>query len=111
MSLPPAESWPVLAREMFSPPQQTASDITFHTEVTHFGASYQGIEYEWQLWTRQFEELLKKMYWVSASVHLETEDNGVHSFLWETDGDYHVPGSSAINIRCEWTHESWLSAS
>ncbi len=109
LSLPSAESWPILAREMFSVPQQTASDITFHTEVMHFGASYQGIEYEWQQWLDQFESLLRKMYWVSASVHLETEDNGTHSFVWETDGEYHVPGSDAINIRCEWTRESWLS--
>jgi len=110
LSLPSAEHWPVLAREMFSLPAQDTGDITFHTQVMHFGGSYQGIEYEWQLWLDQFEQLLRRMYWVSASVHLETEHNGIHAFVWETDGEYHSPGSDNINIRCEWVRESWLSA-
>ncbi len=80
----------------------------FRTEVLHFGASYQGIEYEWQHWLSQFESLLAKMYWVSVVVHLETELSGVHSFCWESTGDYHHPGAAVTNVRCEWVHESWL---
>ncbi len=112
MSLPSAESWPVLSREMFSFTDSDAADIdmAFRTEVLHFGASYQGIEYEWKHWLEQFERLLEKMYWVSAVVHLETEMSGNHSFLWEAKGDCHLPGTDVTNVRCEWVHESWLNA-
>ena len=48
-ALPSAESWPLLSREMFTSSSQLAGDISQHTEIVHFGAPYQGIEYEWQL--------------------------------------------------------------
>ncbi len=104
-SLASAESWPVLSREMFTASSGTG-DISFHTDVTHFGASYQGVEYEWKHWLEQFENLLRKMYWVSATVHLETELSGSHCFVWETDRGEHMPGSDDIQIRCEWVHEA-----
>jgi hypothetical protein len=110
LALPRAESWPVLSREMFSLTDQSGTDLAFHTEVMHFGASYQGIEYEWKHWIEQFENLLRQMYWVSAVVHLETELSGNHSFLWEANGSCHRPGEDVTNVRCEWVHESWLSA-
>ncbi len=106
-SLPSADSWPLLCREMFTSSSQLAGDISQHTEIVHFGAPYQGIEYEWQLWIEQFEALLHKMYWVSAYVHLETEMSGVHSFIWESiNAEYHSPGSDDIQLRCEWVKEA-----
>lgn len=104
-SLPAAESWPIISREMFSTPE-TQDEISLHTHVTHFGASYQGIEYEWKHWLEQFENLLRKMYWVSATVHLETEMSGTHSFIWHTDKGEHQPGVNDIKIRCEWIHDA-----
>jgi hypothetical protein len=104
LSLPPAENRPLLSREMFAATDQNA-DIELHTEVVHFGASYFGIEYEWQVWTEQFEVLLRKMYWVTVTAHLETEMSGVHSFVWETPHEYHQPGNSDIQLRCEWLHD------
>ncbi len=106
-SLPSAESWSLLSREMFTSSSQLASDIHQHTEIVHFGAPYLGIEYEWQMWLEQFEALLRKMYWVSAYVHLETELSGVHSFVWEcVDADYHIPGSGDMHLRCEWVKDA-----
>ena len=106
-SLPSADGWPLLSREMFTSSSQLASVISQHTEIVHFGAPYQGIEYEWQLWLEQFETLLRKMYWVSAYVHLETEMSGVHAFIWESlDADYHSPGSDDIRLRCEWVKDA-----
>lgn len=103
--LPAAESWPMISREMFSAnPEQDS--VSLHTRVTHFGASYQGIEYEWKHWLEQFEQLLRNMYWVSATVHLETEMAGTHSFVWHTDKGEHEPGAEDIKIRCEWIHET-----
>lgn len=109
ISLPPVETWPVLSREMFSAQDQQTEDSSLQSEVMHFGASYQGVEYEWKHWMEQFEALLKKMYWVSATVHLETEMSGTHSFVWETNKGQHEPGSDDIQIRCEWVHEGWMS--
>ncbi len=105
LDLPSAEDWPLLSREMFAATAH-ATDIDIHTEVVHFGASYRGIEYEWQMWMEQFEALLRKMYWVTVTVHLETEMSGIHSFVWETSDEYHQPGSSDIQLRCEWVHDA-----
>lgn len=105
LELPSAESWSLLNREMFAVPDKHCGDLELSTDVMHFGASYQGVEHEWQYWLEQFEKLLRKMYWVSATVHLETELSGLHSFVFEADGAAHRPNESAINIRCEWARE------
>ena len=107
LELPSADSWPLLSREMFAATDH-ATDIDIHTEVVHFGASYRGIEYEWQVWIEQFEALLRKMYWVTVTVHLETEMSGTHSFVWETNHAYHEPGRSDMKLRCEWLHDAGL---
>ncbi len=107
LSLPSADSWPLLSREMFSSSSQLAGEINNHTEIVHFGAPYQGIEYEWPMWIEQFEALLRKMYWVSAYVHLETELSGIHSFIWECiESEYHTPGDDDFQLRCEWIKEA-----
>lgn len=105
LNLPSADSWSLLNREMFALPERHCSDLHLNTEVMHFGASYQGVEHEWQYWLEQFENLLRKMYWVSAKVHLETELSGLHSFVFETEGAAHRPHQSEIKIRCEWARE------
>lgn len=105
LSLPGAEEWPFLSREMFAIPTARAGNPHYQTEVMHFGASYKAVEYEWDQWVEQFEQLLKKMYWVSATVHLETELSGTHTFVWEAGGSGHKPGSGHMIVRCEWTHE------
>ena len=104
--LPPVDTWPLICREMFGCPERSLLLNGPHTEVVHFGAAYQGIEYEWELWLREFEAVLARMYWVSATVHLETELAGIHSFHWESAGDGHRPGNGALRLRCEWSHES-----
>ena len=104
--LPPVDTWPLISREMFGCPARSLLLNGPHTEVVHFGAAYHGIEYEWELWLREFETVLARMYWVSATVHLETELAGTHSFHWESAGDGHRPGGAAPRMRCEWSHES-----
>jgi hypothetical protein len=106
LGLPSVESWSLVNREMFALPELDCSNIETSTQVMHFGASYQGVEYEWKYWLEQFENLLRKMYWVSATVHLETELSGLHSFLFETCGNLHVPHQSEFNVRCEWARDS-----
>lgn len=106
LDLPAAETWSLVNREMFSIPDAVAVDASLHTEVVHFGASYQAVEHEWKYWLEQFEQLLRKMYWVSATVHLETEMSGVHAFVFETQGEAHEPDGSDIQIRCEWVKDA-----
>jgi hypothetical protein len=105
LALPHADDWPFLSQEMFSIPQVESRIGHYQTEVMHFGASYKAVEYEWDQWVAQFEQLLSKMYWVSATVHLETELSGTHTFTWESTSNFHAPGSGDMRVRCEWSHE------
>ena len=120
LRLPKAEDWSFLSQEMFALPQPNSDAIIesgddasskssraacYSTEVIHFGASYQAIEYEWKGWLAAFEALLKDMYWVSAIVHLETELSGLHTFTWEAVGLEHSPGLKVEAGSRQWTHE------
>ena len=106
-SLPSGEDWPFLGRDMFSCCEQPGSGL-YQTQVIHFGASYQAIEYEWKLWVQEFEALLKRLYWGSAVVHLETELNGLHTFRWESESGYHSPNEGELLLRCSWEREGSL---
>ncbi|HCW95832.1 MULTISPECIES: hypothetical protein [Stutzerimonas] len=106
-ALPRGEAWPFLGREMFSFCRQAEQGL-YQTQIIHFGASYPAIEYEWSLWVERFEQLLRRLYWSSAVVHLETELNGSHTFRWETDSGCHSPEHSEMRLRCAWERESAL---
>ena len=108
LALPPATEWPLISREMFSIPKLKPGAGYYQTDVLHFGASYKAIEYEWEQWIVEFEALLRNMYWVSATVHLETELSGTHTFTWNSLTDSHQPGSQDIQIHCEWSQETAL---
>lgn len=104
-SLPSIEDWPLLAREMFAAPIEVVEYGAMHTDVMHFGSAYRSVEYEWDHWLSSFEAMLQRMYWVAATVHLETEFNGRHTFTWEAEGDDHQPSESRLAMRCEWVRE------
>ncbi|NVK36750.1 MAG: hypothetical protein HWE18_02390 [Gammaproteobacteria bacterium] len=98
---------PFLCGDMFTLPGFDVFSGAYHTQLIHFGASYRAVEYEWERWMQKFEELLSKMYWVSATVHLETELSGKHTFHWEpTSRGCHVPNSGDIRVKCEWEREA-----
>ncbi|PTU77081.1 hypothetical protein DBO86_21905 [Pseudomonas indoloxydans] len=105
--LPAGELWPFLGREMFSFCEAPGAGL-YQTQVIHFGASYGAIEYEWNLWIEAFEALLKRLYWASAVVHLETELNGTHTFRWESDNGFHSPQEGGLRVRCAWEREGTL---
>lgn len=106
LALPSVEDWPLLSREMFAMPIPVTALDDAHTDVIHFGSAYKAVEYEWQSWIGQFEDMLKQMYWVSATVHLETEFNGTHTFTWEAEDSLHEPSMSDLAVRCEWSREA-----
>lgn len=105
-TLPSVEQWPFLYKEMFAAPEHGFTLDGIQTEVTHFGASYFAVEYEWRGWIECFEALLEQMYWVSAVVHLETDLSGLHTFTWESSSESHLPGQPLSQTRCEWSRES-----
>ena len=82
-SLPTNDEWPPLLCGMFSfPPDGRRSPGTYRSRVIHFGGSFREIWREWDAWLYKFEELLRRLYWESASVHLTTELIGHHSYFW-----------------------------
>lgn len=95
-------SFRALNYEMFKVPRAANSD----SYLIHFALAQAGIEYEWKEWMQQFEQLLGKMYWVSAIVHMETEYSGLHTFRWNADGGEHQPGENIHNSQLEWVRES-----
>lgn len=105
--LPPGRELPLLCRQMFSSCHFESDDLS-QGQVIHFGASYQGVEYEWSEWINQFEQLLGQLYWCNAVVHLETEIHGNHTFRWENQRGFHQPGDGVLQMRCEWEHEGML---
>ena len=105
-ALPSAEQWPLLSREMFSPPTDFNEFDQVITDVMHFGSAYRAIEYEWEQWLACFEAMLQRMYWVTATVHLETEFNGRHTFNWEAEEGFHEPSGAPLAMRCEWSREA-----
>ena len=107
--LPSVEEWPLLAREMFTTPAGGFMLDGPHTYVVAFGSAYRGVEYEWEQWIERFESLLAQMYWVTATVHLETELSGTHIFTWSAATGQHEPSKGPLAMRCEWTRESACS--
>tara|TARA_Y100001001_G_C8005925_1_gene308011 strand:+ start:1865 stop:2308 length:444 start_codon:yes stop_codon:yes gene_type:complete len=99
------DDWSLLCREMFSMPGDDIFSGTYHTQLIQFAASYKAVEYEWEHWLRQFETLLKSMYWVSATIHLETELSGKHTFNWHAELG-HAPSDAELRMNCEWEREA-----
>lgn len=106
-SLPRAieDEWSLLCQDMFSMPGDSIFSGTYQTQLIHFAASYRAVEYEWECWLKQFESLLKSMYWLSATVHLETELSGKHTFNWLVEKG-HTPSDGELRMNCEWEREA-----
>jgi hypothetical protein len=54
-------------------------------QVIHFGASLEGDPTDrgcWDVWLGKFEALLRRLYWWSAVVHLETDFERECTFRW-----------------------------
>lgn len=106
-TLPAADDWPMfLYREMFTVPAGPLELGSSSTDVTHFGAAYHSVEYEWDAWLAEFEGLLRRMYWATATVHLQTPHSGTHVFQWESERGWHEPMQDDFQVRCEWSHDS-----
>ena len=108
-TLPSSEDFQLLSRDMFSLPTIAGGWGYSRSQIIHFGSSYHAVEYEWNEWIKKFESLLRRMYWVTAHVHLETELTGTHTFCWEAEKGQHRPEDDEMQVRCEWQHHSSIS--
>lgn len=77
--------------------------------LINFAASYDGVEYEWNHWVQQFQQMLGRMHWDNATVHLETAMSGSHVFNWDYEDVVAADGSLNGSVRCEWTRESLIA--
>lgn len=105
-ALPEGDGWELFHRDLFG--CNHLETLAPQSQVIHFGSSYRSIEYEWAMWMQHFENLLKRMYWASAVVHLETETNGTHTFRWESEQHNHQPSEDDLQVRCVWERDSSL---
>lgn len=80
--LPEEGEWPWLIRGMFS---TTPERVSYAYRAHFFAAELKGIEEDWGEWLEKFEDLLRRLEWTSATVHLETEQMGEHSYRWLAD--------------------------
>ncbi|WP_421683872.1 hypothetical protein HKW98_05390 [Stutzerimonas urumqiensis] len=106
-ALPQADGWTFIGRDMFGCAGAPDAGL-YQTQIIHFGASYRQVEYEWSLWVAEFEQLLRRLYWTRAVVHLQTELSGTHTFRWEAEEGAHGPGERPLRLRCAWERESDL---
>ena len=79
--LPEFDEYPWITKWMFSTIPVGTQSI-YRNQIIHFGASYKQIESDWSTWLDKFEVILRRLYWFSATVHLETELVGDHRYEW-----------------------------
>ena len=80
--LPVEGKWPWLIRDMFAVAPER---VAYRNWLIHFAADVKGLDEGWALWIKKFEKLLGSMRWFSVVLHLETENNGCHWFIWTAD--------------------------
>lgn len=57
----------------------------YHYQMITIGAGYNGIMSLWDEWMREFNKLLKQLYWHEAVIHLRCEIQGTWDFTWKAD--------------------------
>ncbi|MFT3796503.1 hypothetical protein [Flavobacterium sp.] len=73
--------FPWITRNMFLVPDPE-KDKMYREQIIVFGASYKSVEDYWSEWLDKFEDVLKKLYWTSATIHLETELMEKYTYEW-----------------------------
>jgi hypothetical protein len=87
------ENWPFLTRHMFAFAEHRMggdADLgLYKSQVIHFGASLKdepNEEVHWEKWLAKFEGLLlKKLAWISAKVHLETQLRPERIYIYRSE--------------------------
>lgn len=88
-SLPIADEWPPLSKEMFAIANNlknhSGPNFEYSGRVIHFGANLKSVEYEWQEWKNKFESLLTNLFFIEARVHFKTEYSPLETSSWRID--------------------------
>ena len=94
-ALPLEDEWPWLTRQLFALPGAWPQG-TYQGQVIHFGLSMKddpGDQDRLEPWLLKFEQLLSRMFWFWACVHIMTEFEPELRFEW-------TPTESSLNIMC-----------
>jgi hypothetical protein len=81
-ALPEHDEFPPLCRPMFGWPPAGAAMITYTHRLIHLAASMKELDWYLRDWLDKFEGLLRRLYWESAFVRVETAYLGTHEFSW-----------------------------
>ncbi|MDJ1494960.1 hypothetical protein QNI19_18625 [Cytophagaceae bacterium DM2B3-1] len=65
--------------------QAASPNYEYDGRLIHFGGNFKSIEYEWEEWKVKFENLLSRLYWLEADVHIKPEYTHVQTFTWGVD--------------------------
>ena len=84
--LPQGDEWPPLSRNMFAITDnyEGGPNLDYMGRIIHFGGNFKSFTYEWKEWKLKFEDLLTKLIWVEADVHV-TEFSETQAFTWTVD--------------------------
>jgi hypothetical protein len=83
-TLPEDDDWPWVVRGIFALPAPYPQG-TYRSQVIHFGLSIKDEPTDrsiWNVWLVKFEAVLRRLYWWSATVLLETEFEPPRLFEW-----------------------------
>ncbi|HVL16268.1 MAG TPA: hypothetical protein VM529_27090 [Gemmata sp.] len=80
--LPDSDEWPPLIRGLFAWTEADSLRGGYRGSVIHFGGRFKSIEQEWDQWLTKYEAVLRRLYWESSVVHLDTEASGSFRFDW-----------------------------
>ena len=108
-SLPIADPWPPLSREMFATTtnykRADGPNLEYQGRIFHFGANLKSVEQEWGEWRLKFESLLARLYFLEAKVHVHPEYMLAATSTWMVDllkYQVHDDGSMPSLIRPEY---------
>jgi hypothetical protein len=83
-ALPENDDWPWVVRGIFALPAPYPEG-TYRRQVIHFGLSMKDDPIDkgvWDVWIGKFESVLRRLYWLSALVRIETEFGPPQVFEW-----------------------------
>jgi len=85
-SLPVADNWPPVSKEMFAVcsnyKHSPGPNFEYSARIIHFGANLKSVEHEWEEWKTKFEALLLQLFFTDAVVHFKPEYAGIQTNTW-----------------------------
>jgi hypothetical protein len=82
--LPEGDDWPWVVRDVFALPAPYPQG-TYRRQIIHFGLSLKDEPHDrgvWDVWLSKFEKVLRRLYWWSATLHLQTDFEKPRIFEW-----------------------------